>query len=360
MTRDTRLTLWPEQVAFFPLANSWGAIKNTKTLDFSYCLEISSCGLAASSLILNWLFNKGLSRKNIISKSSPAEKANQLSLFSLAGIPEDKFSAPSGRLEKQQKLIETVFENKSVNIMEACQSLGFFESIDDFLSTSIKLKYNVGSKNINPIKTSATETSYPIFKLRRENYGTHKREMVDDFLNYSYPIFDSFFRKKPDKGNQLNHILEEIIKNIADHAHADGVVGIDISEKDEQPTLSILIGDAGPGIYTHMRENYILFKQHRGSYTGIAEVYHHALANGVSGVEGPDNYGYGMSTIINNSIAIGARLSVFDESTRLVLTSLSPIIHTHGEAGPSHNEIWRVSFRFDGRKPFFYFLQCGD
>lgn len=356
MPRDTRLTLWPEQVAFFPLASSWGAIKNTKSLDLSYCVDVRSCGLASSSLILNWLFKKlSDKKKGIVQKKKDTQKASQLSLFSLAGISEEEFLGTS-YTAKNQKLIDSVYENEDAAVMNACRALGFFESIDDFLSESIKKKYDVGKRKLSPLKTSTSDTSYPIFRLRHANYKTRKREMVDDFLDYSYPIFDGFFQNNPEKGNQLNHILEEIIKNIADHAQADGIIGIDTTEKKGQRTISILIGDAGPGIYTHMRENYMLFKENRGRFTGLAEVYRHALEDEVSGSAGPDNYGCGMSTIINNCIAIGANLSVFDESTRLGLTSLSPIV----KKGPSHNEIWRVSFRFDGQKPFFYFIQCGD
>lgn len=356
MPRDTRLTLWPEQVSFFPMASSWGAIKNTKALDFSYCFNVRSCGLASSSLILNWLFKKlSDERKLIAKKKMKSQKTNQLSLFPLVGLSEEYFSAASNKV-KNQKLIDSVYENDNAAIMDACRALGFFESIDDYLSESIKLKYSVGKSGLFPIKTSASDTSYPIYKLRHNNYKMRKREMVKDFLNYSYPIFDDFFKKNPDKGDQLNHILEEIIKNIADHAQADGIVGIDTTEKNGQRIISIIIGDAGPGIYAHMRENYVLFKEKRGKFTGLSEVYRHALEDEVSGAGGPNNYGCGMSTIINNGIAIGAKLSIFDESTRLVLTSLSPII----KKGPSHNEIWRVSFRFDGQKPFFYFIQCGD
>lgn len=356
MPRDTRLTLWPEQVEFFPLASSWGAIKNTKALDLSYCVEVKSCGLAASSLILNWLFRKIDSNpQKATNRKKDTLVSNQLSLFSLVDLSEKKFST-SFRAQASQRLIETVFENNSPIIMDACKNLGFFESINDFLSESIKLKYEVGKKQPCSIKTSEIDRSYPIFRLRYEYYQTHKREMVDDFLNYSYPIFDEFFKTNPEKGNQLNHILEEIIKNIADHAHADGIVGIDTTEKDGQRIISIIIGDAGPGIYAHMRDNYVFFKKKRSKFTGLAEVYRYALEDEVSGSGGPDNYGCGMSTIINNCIAIGAHLSVFDESTRLMLTSLSPIV----KKGPSHNEIWRVSFRFDGQKPFFYFLQCED
>lgn len=350
MPRDTRLTLWPEQVAFFPLSNSWGAIRNTQALDFSFCTEVRSCGLASTVLMIKWLFKNIECTSSITSTN--AMPNNQLSLFSLS-LNQEKNE--SGRFVSEN-VIGKIYENNNNKIMDLCIGLGFFSCIDDVISVEVKDKYRISKKNKDPIRINSSDVAYPILLLQYDKFNGRKREMVDDFLEEIYPIVDAFFQKNKNKANQLAHVLEELVKNIADHAQSDGVVGVDVSEKCGRQVLSFVIGDTGPGIYAHMRYNYLKFKSERDKKSGLAEVYRYALQDEVSGSNGPDNYGCGMSTIINNCIAIGASLSVFDEKTRLVLSSLSPI----RKRGPSHNEIWRVSFRFDGQKPFFYYLECED
>lgn len=91
---------------------------------------------------------------------------------------------------------------------------------------------------------------------------------------------------------------------------------------------------------------------------GFAEAYKWALTDGFStGNKDSENYGCGMSSIVNSCLGIKAHISVFDVSSRIILSSLPPITPT---SPPSHNAIWRSSLRFDGKKPFFYFIQCEE
>jgi hypothetical protein len=342
--RDTRLTLWPEQVAYYPLVNSWADIKQSSVLDLSQCVEIHSCGLAASCLIINWLFKRLNNRDNIDNK----RQSIQLHI-----LGEDFIKEKQNKIYTTPIYISEIIHHKNINIMQSCYRLSFFECIKKNIQEKFYDKFINKENKIEPISNGQT-LSFPIYMIDYDKYKLRSRDMLDDFFEYSSKIFDCIFEKNIDKGNQLNHILDEIIKNIADHARSDAFIGIDYFTTSYKKYLSILVGDSGPGIYTHMREHLISSNSKRQGKSGFAEVYRYALANEISGSQNPENYGCGMSTIINNCLAIGAQLSVFDQASRLVLSSLSPIENSL----LSHNEIWRSSFRIDGVKPFFYFIQC--
>lgn len=352
MPRDTRLTLWPEQIGFLPLTSSWAEIKNTTVLDFSHCAtNVRSCGLAATALNLSWIFKANMN----LTQASNKKQNEQLKLI----YPEDSLhNEKQSKLKNNIRYIEKIIPNKKEHIISSCAMLGFFLCIEKYINEELRSLY-CADKEKNEIIHSGIEykkTSFPIFYFDISKYKHNPREILDVFLNYSIPIFDKIFSHDIEKGNQINHILVEIVKNIADHADADGFVGIDCDEYDDRKMVSILIGDCGPGIYQHMRDHYIKKRFERGKYTGLAEVYRFALLDEVSTSSNRDNYGCGMSTIINNCLDLDVQISVFDEASRLVLSSLSRI----KKQGPSHNELWRSSHRFDGKKPFFYFLQCEE
>lgn len=336
MPRDTRLTLWPEQMAYYPLTNSWAEIKNTSTLDLSYCNGVHSCGLAATILNLHWLFNSLYPSNDNIGDRKP----KQLSM-----------------LPEHDKIVK-IYKHKNHDIMDHCLALGFFECIKKRLSDKNREKYCF-NEQIEPIRTnyfSLNTLSYPVYHFNFDKFPIKKRDILDDFFCYTEPIFDSIFKKNQDRGNQLNHVLEEIVKNIADHSGADGFMGMDVVFSEKISKLSILIGDLGPGIYNHYGNSKIATVPGRKDKMGFAEGYQWALTNGNSGSNNPENDGCGMSSIVNGCIGLKCHLSVFDVFSRLVLSSLPPI----DQEPVSHNDIWRISFRFDGKKPFFYFIQCEE
>jgi len=193
--------------------------------------------------------------------------------------------------------------------------------------------------------------SYPILYFNFAQYPERRRDAIEDLFDYTEPIFDSIFKRNQDRGNQLNSVLLEIVQNIADHANADGFMGLDVFLSRKKKILSILIGDLGPGIYDHISKAPALKNPNRKGKVGFSEAYYEALKNEVSGSSNSENWGCGMSSIVNNSIGLRVHLSVFDQATRLILSSLPPITD---KKSPSHNTIWRNSFRFDGKKPFFY------
>lgn len=341
MPRDTRLTLWPEQTAYYPLSNSWADIKNTETLDLSHCGGIHSCGLAATVLNLEFLFNYLAVKKSSVKK----HQTIQLELYF------EQRNKIKSKIEN--RLISKIYQHDDHELMRICAALGFFKCIKMRLSDDLRNQY-CSNERIEPICTyyfSMRTVSYPIYHFNFAQYNV-RRNFDNDLFYYIAPIFDDFFIKNQDRGNQLNHVLDEIVKNIADHASADGYMGIDVHYSHNKKTISILIGDLGPGIFQHLSKRYF----GRFGKLGFAEVYKLALTDEVSGSSNPENYGCGMSSIVNNCIAIDVRISVFDETSRLILSSLPPI----DQNAPSHNAIWRSSFRFDGKKPFFYFIECEE
>lgn len=349
MTRDTRLALWPEQTAYYPLSNSWADIKNTSSLDLTHCLGVHSCGLAATTLNLHCLFNSLYPNRGNTTK----QQTRQLSLISeIENIQQNQ------KPKNEHSRITTIFPHCDDKIMKDSASLGFFEGIKMYLSDQLHEMY-CSHESVKPIHTTYFSThalSYPIYHFNFAKCSARRRDVINDLFDYIEPIFDTFFKRNQERGNQLTHVLEEIVKNIADHASTDGFMGIDVINSQDKTTISILVGDLGPGIYKHISSAAIAQHPSRKDKLSFAEAYKWALTNEVSGSVNPENYGCGMSSIVNNCIAIHARISVFDQTSRLVLSSLLPIDQT----APSHNALWRSSFRFDGKKPFFYFIECEE
>jgi hypothetical protein len=351
MPRDTRLALWPEQTAYYPLSNSWAEIKNTSTLDFSHCCGVHSCGLAATALNLHWLFNSHSSKEE---ERVVTPQPKQLGLFSERESSENLCTL----IDSEKDKIEVIVDHVDHELMKVSESLGFFECIKQRLTDDLRDKY-CSHVHIRPICTyyfSVRALSYPIYHFNFAKYPDRRRDVLEDLFDYTEPIFDEIFKKNQDRGNQLIHVLEEIAKNIADHANADGFMGLDVVYSHNKTTISILIGDLGPGIYKHFSNAATAKNPSRQGKMGFAEAYKFALTNEVSGSINPENYGCGMSSIVNNCIGLHARISVVDQQSRLSLSSLPPIDQTP----PSHNALWRSSFRFDGKKPFFYFIECEE
>lgn len=351
MPRDTRLTLWPEQMAYYPLSNSWAEIKNTSILDFSHCLGVHSCGLAATVLNLHWLFNYLISSKITSNKNEPPQK--QTNLFSIKQI-DCPATKPKGKIPSGL-LISKIIKHQDDQLMLACKDLGFFDCIKNCLTDSLRDSYCKDNyfQEITTEYFSLNTLSYPIHHIDFTPYPDDRRNILDPFFNYIQPILDNIvFTKNPNRCSQFIHVLEEIVQNIADHASADGFMGLDIIYSSNKITTCILIGDLGPGIYKHIKEVFIDTQENRRKKGSLAEAYKLALSNEVSAGVSSLNRGCGMSCIINNCIGMGTHLSVFDLESRIILSSL-PVID---QDPPSHNALWRNSFRFSRKKPFFYYL----
>ena len=352
--RDTRITLLPEQKDFLPLTCTWKDIKNTSKLDISQCKGVESCGLAASVLNIHHLFNDLHPENPII--DAETEDANESEQYTLLPeiAPKDSRQTHS---KKHEPFIINFFKNSDTVINTMFSQLGFFDAIRNRLSDELQ-KQHCGSKTTPVVHSSFSRRvkSMPLCHLNFNEQTNQRRDVLQKMFEYVEPVFDSVFLRDHDKGNQLTHVLEEIVKNSADHSNADGFIGIDVIQSETKTKLNILIGDLGPGIYKHIKKKFFDHNPTRKGKGSFAEGYKLALTNEISSSSSDENYGCGMSSIVNNSLALGANISVFDNESRLILSSLNPI----DSKAPSHNEIWRSSFRFVSKIPFFYFIECEE
>jgi len=332
MARDTRLMLWPEQKSYFPLIDAWTDTVNTSTLDFTSCHDITSCGLAATALNIHRLFTRKIQSK--INKAG-----NHISLL------------------ENNLLIERIIENENPEIMDHCLNLGFFKCISDLLVDSENKRFNNNNKlNTNELQKLPSYLSLPVCRLYfNKKKHNQRREVAFEFASDIRSIFtDYLYKTASSKGAQVTTILYEIAKNIADHTMSDGFMGLDISQKNDFLRISILIGDSGPGVYTHLKPSYVKRNPERSKNIGFIEVWWDALQDGVSGGDIPtQQFGSGMSSIVNNCKALGIRISAFDQNRRVVLSELPNLT----EKIVSYNKLGHLCYRFDGSRPFAYYLE---
>ena len=359
MPRDTRLTLWPEQMAYYPLISSWADIKKKDTLDFSECLGVHSCGLTATLLMTLFIFNNYST--NISIKNAAKSKKNiQLGLFRSNSIDEWPYKHIKTEIDARSRLdqeIKVIVKNSNAGLMQDCADLNFFNLIKDCLTEELQHEY-CGKRQINPIESDyffVNAISYPIFRFNFADQKLDRRNALQTFSKFWCPIFKKLSEKYNFKWNQFLSIIYEIAKNSADHTDNNAYMGVDIITSKNSVKICVLIGDLGPGIYIGIRNFQLMYEPNRKGKTNFSEAYRYALKKGFTTKKGDKsrNKGLGMPFIVNNSIAIGVRTSIVDAKSRLILSSLKPIL----KKGPSHNEIWRISNRIDGKRPFFYYLE---
>lgn len=356
MPRDTRLTLWPEQMAYYPFISSWADIKKKDILDFTECLGVHSCGLTATLLNLHDLFKAN----SIAKQQQMEEKGRQLSFFH----DEQRFENKSDQNSEikshfdviNKNSIQRIVRHKDSKLMQDCINLNFFNYIKDYLYENHHGEYcpKVNKQPIESHYFSIDALSYPIFKFNFTEHKNDRRNSLLGFLDYFVPVFRKMSKQYLFKSEQFITILYEIAKNSADHTDGDAYMGLDFFMSRNSAKACVLIGDLGPGIYRHIRDALLQQNSTRKGKIGFAEGYRWALKKGFSTQKDSGrNKGLGMPCAVNNSIALGVHLSVIDVKSRLILSSLKPI----SEKEPSHNKIWRISSRMDGKRPFFYYLQ---
>jgi hypothetical protein len=336
MTRDTRLTLWPEQTGYLPLLSSWSDKKNLSELDLSACLRVDSCGLAGSVLKVHHAISQEEARLL-------KERSGQCLL-------------PLAELDSLK--IRALHKNTNVELMDHCIKLNFVENIRDRLSNSIQREYE--SKNhTDPVKIDShgeCKLSFPVIRINFTDSPNDRRAPLESFIYKLEGYFDLIPSCYQIHKTQLITTLYEIAKNSADHTNGDAFLGCDLHYTNKSARLNIVIGDIGPGIYENLRPHIERILPQRKGKLGLSEVYKWALEDGNSSkIDSGKNMGFGMSLINSHCKALNADLSVFDVKSRGLLTSIVPI--TNNEETAAHNAVWRCFQRTDGVKPFFYHIE---
>jgi len=150
--------------------------------------------------------------------------------------------------------------------------------------------------------------------------------------------------------NGLAMLLNEIAKNTADHAGHDALFGMDVIPASAgSARLTFCFGDLGPGIKNHIEKNMPAELADRHRHMSLYEAYRLALRPGYTSCSSQLNRGYGMSIIIQCAIDMNIHLSIFDATSRGLLS------HINTSEPPSHASVRRIFHNIGHDVGFYYY-----
>jgi hypothetical protein len=323
--KPTILRAWPEMEEFAPLLTSPSAASKPTpflNIDFTECVTVDSCGLAAFlSKIIQY-----------------TKRFKEVTSWITIGLDNDT----------------TLQKDNIVN-------LRFFVPIINSLRDPI-FRTEYISSNENPIKSEvfgATRISFPLVYINFTG-GDDRRETGIKLLKQIFhKRLQEYVQMYKINIMQFLVILIELVKNTADHTESDAILGFDLFKTNDSIKINFLYGDFGIGIMRHIRRYLNLTNNPREKYINISEFYYVACKKGwTSKPNNGKNLGMGMSTVIEFAKAMNMRLSVFDASSRGLLSDFD-VINTPDTGfqigSPSHTRIRRKFFNYSIRNPFCYF-----
>jgi hypothetical protein len=303
--KATILKAWPELEEFIPLLTS-PSEASTLTLifyiDFSECEKVDSCGLTVFFLKVKQYMKK------------------------VSGV--------TWRTSEINTALEKTIE------------LGFFVPIADNCNYPLLLN-NYISSNKKPVSLNvfgAVKTSFPMVYIDYIN-SINRREKVKEFKAI---IFDRLLQyQKKINIMPLITIFFELAKNSADHTDDNAVFGLDLFETDCMIKINFLYGDFGIGIKKNI-QNYLKNANNpTWRHVSLADAYHMACTKGFTSKPGNGkNFGLGLSIIIEIAKSYNINLSVFDASSRFLLSKIDIA---------SHKYLRKKIFNFSQHNPFCYF-----
>jgi hypothetical protein len=322
--KSTILKAWPEIEGYAPLLTSPSeASKPTPSLkiDFVRCYTVDSCGLTAFLLKIMQYINK-------------------------LGKDETHWTFDGLDNESLQR-----------NII----NLRFFEPIMGNIKEKLFSNDRLISLNDNPINSEifgGSRYSFPIVYIKFDN-NDRRTTGINLIKSVLFERLNEYLQKYPINIMQWITILIELVKNTADHANADALFGMDLYETSSSVKINFFYGDLGIGIMEHIK---IFLKENndkRWAHLNLQGAYHIACKKGFSSK--PDsgkNLGRGMSTIIEFSKTLNMRLSVFDASSRGLLSEFDLDSLTNFDSifdSNSHKLLRRKFFIFSRINPFCYY-----
>lgn len=312
--------MWPEQTGFVPLLLSISeATQPTSQLhiDFSSCYKVDSCGLTASLLKI-------------------------LSYFSKINVS-DGFVEWTTSMSRNQEVMEIVGQLALfLPIKRFCKRMPLVET-DHILFPEPKpyiLKESAESEVI----------SFPIIHIEHCLHSEKRRVPLKALKNLLLEMLMPYEGEYDINTRQLILIIYELAKNSADHTMGDSYLGLDIKKSMEDVVISFVFGDQGSGIKDHVLVNMPQKYQQRAQHLAMYESYRYALMRGFSTkLESKENFGIGLPTAIDCAKGIGLRLSVFDASSRGVLTELPDATSC------SHVDLRKMFYPCNSKLPFCYY-----
>jgi len=315
--KPTQVKVWPDQVSYIPLLHSASdATHQTSRLniDFSGCHEFDSCGLAATCLrILQHVGKSVANMESINWETNPQDAVPPLASIARLG-----FFLPLREYHRR-----TLFSDEDALI--------FPDELEPFAFT----------------KNSILKKSYPLMHIAMSKERYDRRAPLKKFKKVLLENLLPLEEKYNINTRQLIYILFELAKNTADHTEADAIVGVDIETSAELVKISFIYGDLGEGIKDNITKNLPEEFESRGPHMSLYEAYYRALQRGfTTKLNSKKNLGIGLPTAIDCAKGMGVNLSVFDASSRGVLSGLETT---------SHKELRKNFYSCSRNVPFCYF-----
>lgn len=289
------LKIWPEISGYLPAVTPWRRAlsrSNDIYIDFSNCTTVSSASLTIILIRLVKLFQKGNMTwdSNQNNENPILERIIGLNFFT---------HLASNKAEKSIFMNEINFR---VNEKKLIYKNEIGQLVNSFPIFSIPFSGN---------KEENRRASLSMFKI-----------WINDLLNNYVNEYD--FNK-----SQLILILNEIVKNSADHTDYGAFVGFDVMYSIDMLSIEIsfVIGDVGVGINQNIKESMAKIVNRYDNWD-LTQTYRWALSTGTTTqTKSILNKGIGMSIILDGSKRINLDLSVFDADSRGILTNIKSITH---------------------------------
>jgi len=323
--KPTILKAWPEIEEFAPLLTLPSAASKPTpffNIDFTECVSVNSCGLTAFML---------------------------------------KIMQYAKRFKEGTSWIPIGLDNDSVLQKDNIVNLNFFAPIISSLHDPI-FRAEYISSNKNPIISEvfgATRLSFPLVYINFTG-GDDRREIGTNLVKQIFfKRLEEYVQMYKINNMQFLVILIELVKNTADHTESDAILGFDLFKTNDSIKINFLYGDLGVGIMRHIRRYLKQKDDPRWENISFADAYYIACNKGwTSKPNNKKNLGMGMSTVIEFAKTMNMRLSVFDASSRGLLSDFD-VINTPDIGfqidSPSHRRIRRKFFNYSIRNPFCYF-----
>lgn len=311
--KSVQIKIWPEIDGLLPIITPWHNVENRKNDVF---IDFSNCQAVTSSYLVLMLIRviKLLHQKN-----------------------------SNHKWETHDVIVSNTFKN----IID----LNFFNVLD-FYAANTSMFWNkdfsirTESILVHRKRNNNLIHSFPIYHIEI-NSNNDRREFLKLFRKKFNALLSPYFNTYDFNLSQLTLILNEILKNSADHTDSNAFIGIDIEFfNNNEIEISIGIGDLGVGINVNVKNHLPEEQLKRLDFWDLTQTYRFALSKGgTTKQDSLNNKGMGMSIILDGARQLEMELSVFDAESRGLLSKIESL---------SHSDIRKYFFNTGRAVGFFY------
>lgn len=274
------ISLWPHQISYQPLLQHFdprSAKNSSVVLDTSLVQQITPIGLAFTIATL---------RNHLIS------------------------SKPSIELRAQSAVLSEL------------QSLNFTNILSQYFNVSITR--NLPGEKFNPVIRHASNFALRSTELisicHNSTDPKYRRKQIDSHLTATREQLINKLHIEPKKIGNLLYILQELMKNTADHSVEDAILTFELTESAGIKVLNFAYVEFGNGIkksideYLDRRISSSEKRTRKGS-SDISEIYRLAFQSGFTTKSTAVNLGKGLHRVASYIRSMNMDMQVFDASS---------------------------------------------